>query len=189
MTSSAKQPKRKVTDPVLIVAEMPTGREVSFEIVFDSDQKTKAIEQLALVDLQKLRFVGKLTPRGKSDWILSADLGASATQACVVTLEPVRARIDSPVSRVFTSRWEEPDPDSVSEMNGDVESEPVPEIIDLEAIAIEALALALPLYPRKEDAGLDDAVFSEPGVKPMADEDTKPFAGLAALKEKLEKDE
>lgn len=189
MTSSAKQPKRKVTDPVLIVAEMPTGREISFEIIFDGDQKTKAIEQLALLDLQKLRFGGKLTPRGKSDWVLSAELGASATQACVVTLDPVKTRIDSPVSRVFTSKWEEPDPDSVSEMDGDVESEPVSEIIDLAAIAVEALALALPLYPRTSDAGLDAAVFSEPGIKPMTDEDTKPFAGLAALKEKLEKDE
>lgn len=189
MASSAKQPKRKITDPVLVVADMPSGREVSFEVIFDEVLKAQAVEQLDLLELQKLRFVGKITPKGKSDWSLFGELGATATQACVVTLDPVKTRVDDPVSRSFLSRWEEPEADSVSEMDEDVESEPLGDQIDLAAIAIEALALALPDYPRKSDVALDDAVFAEPGVKPMTDEDAKPFAGLAALKEKLEKGE
>ena len=49
------------------------------------------------------------------------------------------------------------------------------------------LVLALPDYPRAEGVELGERVFSEEGVKPMKDADAKPFAGLAALKEKMEK--
>ena len=187
MTGAGKQSKRRVTEPVINVAELPSGREVSFEIIFDEAQRAAAVVQLNLLDLQKLRFTGQLTPKGKSDWDLTGELGATATQACVVTLDPVKTRVDEPVSRSFLTRWEEPDPDSVSEMDEDVESEALPDQIDLVAVALEALVLALPDYPRKEDANIKDAVFAEPGVAPMTDEDAKPFAGLAALKEKLEK--
>ena len=41
--------------------------------------------------------------------------------------------------------------------------------------------------PRAEGVELGERVFSEEGVKPMRDADAKPFAGLAALKEKMEK--
>jgi len=52
----------------------------------------------------------------------------------------------------------------------------------------EALALALPDYPRAEGAALDKSTFAAPGTAPLQDADLKPFAGLAALKSKLEKD-
>jgi len=45
----------------------------------------------------------------------------------------------------------------------------------------EALALALPLYPRAPDADLGEAVFTTPGQAPMTHEAAKPFAGLADL--------
>lgn len=188
MAGSGKQNARVVTEPIVTVSDLPNGRELPFEIVFDADQRAETVALLDLLELSKLRFTGVLSPRGRTDWTLSGALGATAAQACVVTLEPVKTRVDTPVARVFLSRWEEPEPDSVSEMDDDVESEPLPDQIDLASIAREALALALPDYPRKDDVALEEAVFAEPGVAPMTDEDTKPFAGLAALKEKLEKD-
>ncbi|NNK79430.1 MAG: DUF177 domain-containing protein, partial [Litoreibacter sp.] len=56
-------------------------------------------------------------------------------------------------------------------------------------IALEALSLALPAYPRAEGAELGETVFSEPGTDPMSDEDAKPFAALAALKNKMNEPE
>ena len=50
----------------------------------------------------------------------------------------------------------------------------------------EALALALPPFPRAPGAALGDAVFSEPGKAAMHDRDTRPFAGLADLRKSLE---
>ncbi|MGB1722615.1 MAG: DUF177 domain-containing protein, partial [Paracoccaceae bacterium] len=40
--------------------------------------------------------------------------------------------------------------------------------------------------PRAHGADLGEAVFTEPGKAAMRDEDTRPFAGLAALREQLE---
>jgi uncharacterized metal-binding protein YceD (DUF177 family) len=63
----------------------------------------------------------------------------------------------------------------------------LPAEIDLIDVFRETLVLTLPDYPRAEGVELGERVFSQEGVKPMRDADAKPFAGLAALKEKLEK--
>jgi len=49
------------------------------------------------------------------------------------------------------------------------------------------LSLALPAFPRSADASLGDAQFTAPGQEPMTNEDAKPFAGLGALRDALEK--
>jgi uncharacterized metal-binding protein YceD (DUF177 family) len=187
MASSAKQSKQRISKPTLILADLPSGREVAFEIVFDATQRAETIKLLGLLELDELRFVGKLSPRDQYDWKLTGKLGASAVMACVLTLDPVKIRLDDTVSLTFLSCWKEPKPDSVSEMDENVDSEPLSDLIDLAAIAREALALALPDYPRKKDAVLSEAVFAEPGTAAMTDEDAKPFAELAALKKRFEK--
>ena len=60
-------------------------------------------------------------------------------------------------------------------------------MIDLSEVMIESLALALPLYPRQDGAGFGQLSTTEPGAEQLSDEDVKPFAALAALKDKLEK--
>jgi uncharacterized metal-binding protein YceD (DUF177 family) len=63
--------------------------------------------------------------------------------------------------------------------------EPLPETLDLARVLSEALALAVPEYPRAEGAALGEAVFTAPGQRPMTDTEAKPFAQLAGLKGKL----
>jgi hypothetical protein len=52
---------------------------------------------------------------------------------------------------------------------------------------IEALALALPPYPRSDSAEVAEFTVTEPGKTPMTQADLRPFAGLAALKGTLGK--
>ena len=61
-------------------------------------------------------------------------------------------------------------------------------MIDLAEVAAEALALALPLYPRAPGAELGTLVAAPDGVAPLSDADLKPFAGLAALARKTPPD-
>ena len=49
------------------------------------------------------------------------------------------------------------------------------------AVAIEALALALPLYPRAPGVDLGQVLAGPPGENPLTEADLKPFAGLAKL--------
>ncbi len=151
---------------------------------FDIRPKPAALkmlaEQLGLKNLRKLRFDGEIRAVGKSDWQITAHLGASVVQDCVVTLAPVSTRIDRDVKRSFLAKWSEPTEEDV-EMHEDDSIEALSSHIDLMEVMREALTLALPLYPRAQDADLGQAVFTKPGQKPMRDEDTRPFAGLADL--------
>ena len=71
-------------------------------------------------------------------------------------------------------------------MPEDDEAEPLPAVLDLSEVMQEALALALPAFPRAEGVELGEAVYTEPGAEPMTEEKVKPFAGLAALKKRME---
>ncbi len=141
---------------------------------------------LGLTALRKVVFTGEIRGHGKDDWELIGSLGATVVQPCVVTLEPVTTRIDEKVERRFLAQMPElSEDDEEVEMPEDENSEPLGTHIDLAAILHETLALYIPQFPRAEGAELQDAVFTEAGKKAMTDEDVRPFAGLAALRDQL----
>lgn len=144
---------------------------------------------LDLLGLRKLRFEGAVVPLGAQDWQLVGRLGATVVQPCTVTLAPVSTRIECAVERRYVAGWEEPETGSETEMPEDDTVEALPRTLDLEAVMIEALSLALPEYPRAEGVDFAGAGVTEPGKAVMRDEDAKPFAGLAAFKARLEGDE
>lgn len=168
----------------LRVAELPQNRPTTFELSPDAATLETLALELNIKGLRKLRFAGEISTKGRRDWQLSATLGATVLQDCVVTLEPMTTRIDEKIERFFVSDLSEPD-DPEREMEEDERVEPLESTIAPYQIMVESLALLIPPYPRKKDAELGEAVFSQPGVSPMRDEDTKPFAGLAALKNQL----
>lgn len=169
---------RSLTLP-LRVADLPARKPTRFEIVPDEAQLALLAAELGLSQLRKLRFKGELRPRGKRDWDLAADLGATVVQACIVTLDPVTTRIEEAVLRRYTAGLTPPTGEEV-EMPEDDTEEPLPEVIDPGAVMAEALALALPLYPRAEGAQADIQV-APPGAEPLTEAAMRPFAGLDKL--------
>ncbi|MCA8882808.1 MAG: DUF177 domain-containing protein [Rhodobacteraceae bacterium] len=153
-----------------------------------ADHKALAAE-LDLLGLEKARLTGELRPVGKRDWDFVGTLGATVTQACVVTLAPVRTRIDEPVLRRFRADLSDDVVGDEIEMPEDDSLEPLPETVDLLDLFAESLALSLPAYPRADDAVAGSTVYTEPGKAAMTDDDAKPFAGLAQLRGKLGGDE
>jgi uncharacterized metal-binding protein YceD (DUF177 family) len=135
---------------------------------------------LGLLDLPEMLFQGDIRPSGKRDLVLSARLTARAVQPCSVTLEPVPTLVDEVVTRTYVADYREPEGEEV-EIPGDDTLEALPEVIDAAAVAIEALALALPLYPRAPGVDLGEVVAGPPGQAPLREADLKPFAGLASL--------
>lgn len=145
-------------------------------------------EELGITSIRKLSFEGSLKPFGDSDWQLKARLGATLIQPCVATLEPVTTRIDADILRIFVTDYTEAEAPEI-EMPEDDTIEPLGTWIDPAIIMKEALALALPEYPRKDEAQTETVRVTEPGKKPMTDEEARPFAGLAALKDQLGKND
>lgn len=171
-------------DEIISLARLPRHAETEFELAPDTAARDGLATELGLEGLRKLRFSGRLIPEGKRDWRLEALLGATVVQPCVVTAEPVTTRIDQTVVRRYLADMREPEADEL-EMPEDDTAEPLPDRLDLGAVMTEALALALPDYPRAAGAELGAAVYAPPGVAPMTDEDAKPLAGLAALRGRL----
>ncbi len=140
---------------------------------------------LQIVGVKKLRLTGTLTPLGKRDWQLDALLGATVVQDCIITLAPVTTRIEEPLIRRYIADLGQPGPGEV-EMPEDDTMEPLPIDLDLAAVMIEALALALPPYPRAPGAEIGELTVTEPGALPLSRAGAKPFAGLAGLRDSLQ---
>ena len=175
--------------PGLPLATAQLLRRKHTAVVFAPDTAGRAAIALVLEfpELPAFRMTGEVQPAGKHDLVLTARITARVVQRCSVTLVPVETRIDEPVVRRYLADFQLPDGTEV-EIPEDDSADPLTETIDVAAVAIEALALALPMYPRAPGADLGEAVFAPPGAEPLRDTDLRPFAGLAALVAKKDSD-
>lgn len=182
-------PKSEISDKIIKFANLNTVRTNSFHWKSDATNNYKIAKQLDLLSVEKIDFKGKISAHGKKKWLLSGKLGATALQQCVVTLEAVKCRIDEKIKRIYIPIEEIPslekDDGRDVELELDENLEPLTSSLDLSSIASEALALALPDYPRSNNAeyvtrsiGIDDQIVEE-------ENNQNPFAILNTLKEKL----
>lgn len=114
-------------------------------------------------------------------------LVADIVQPSVVTFEPVAQHIDEPVDRVFLPEAQAHKPTPGSEIFIDLEDEDFPDHIDgpevdLSALLIETLALAIDPYPRAPGESLDSLGVS------VGDGPVSPFAALEKLKKSTDID-
>lgn len=172
---------------VLKVARLSRAAPTPFDLAPDAAARAALAAELGLTKLPKLRFAGQVAPLPGGGWELSAELGATVVQPCGVTLAPVTTRIDEPVLRRYLPGLTEPEAGE-TELPEDVDAEPLGATIAPATVMAEALALALPPFPRAPGAELGEAVFTAPGTAPMRAEDAKPLAGLAALRDRLKGD-
>jgi len=171
-----------------VVADLPQNRPIRFDLRPSAHELGAIAADLNLSAVRKLRFTGQIAARGKHDWLLTGRLGATVEQPCVVTLTPVTTRIETNVRRVFLAHLPEPELGEV-EMHEDDNIELLGQEIDPFVVMTESLSLVVPQYPRADGATLGDSVFTQPGQKPMTDQDARPFAGLAELGKTLKNED
>lgn len=160
-------------------AAMANRRDVEVTLTPDAEVCAAIAAHLDLTGLRKLRLTGRLTPEGRNDWRFDGTLGASVTQACVVSGAPVATRIDRDVARHWMADTTAPEGEEM-EMPDDVSIDPLPHLIDMGAVMVEDLSLALPDFPRAQGATLD-ALHAGPEETDDSPA-TSPFAGLAQLR-------
>jgi len=154
------------------------------EITATEKERAALAERFGLVRLDKLTASFTLK-RPRRDLVrVKGQVSAELVQACVVTLDPVPARIDE---RFEVDFLEGAQP-AITDLELDVEGAEAPEPvldgrIDLGELAAEQLGLAIDPYPRKADAAVpaewaaEAAAEAEPMARP------NPFAVLGKLKE------
>ncbi|QBX35575.1 DUF177 domain-containing protein [Paracoccus liaowanqingii] len=169
MTDPDKHPQR------LRVAHLNPNAATPFHLRPAEEVRAAIAAELGLDALSRLDFAGQLRGHGTDGWLLTGTLTARVTQPCVVTLKPVKSDITDQVRIQFTPHLGQPEGDEV-EMP-DETLEPLGNFIDLSAIMVEALSLALPEYPRAKGAALTAAA---PPPEDAGDT-RRPFAGLDKL--------
>lgn len=134
--------------------------------------RVSAVERFR-ADLAIVPLRGGLRAQGK--------LSARVVQPSVVTFEPVSQDIEETIDRVFLPEAQGHKPTPGSEVFVDLEDDDFPDHIDgpevdLSALLIETLALAIDPYPRLPDESLEGLGLAGDG------DESGPFAGLAKLK-------
>lgn len=146
------------------VARLP-ARGMPLRIVADETQRGELAETHGLLSVERLE-AELLVSTWKSRGIrVTGRVRADVSQSCIVTLEPVAARIDEQITAVFApegSRLLRPDMDEGGEILLDAEGPDGPEPfvgneIDVGALVEEFFALGIDPYPRKAGATLDEA--------------------------------
>jgi uncharacterized metal-binding protein YceD (DUF177 family) len=161
------------------LAEAP----VSLKVAATDSECAGLAQRFGLVRIESFAVAAAVAPLGGGRrFQFRVTFQADVVQSCVVTLDPVSARVEDAITQevVFAEAPAAGAPDR----EVDVELDDDPEIVygdafDLGEFAAQQLALALDPYPRKPGVA-----FS--GYSDAAGE-TGPFAGLGKLKETLSK--
>ena len=147
-------------------------------------ERAKLAQRFSLLALDGLSAELTLRPLEGGAVRVSGRLEADVTQACVISLEPVPARIVETFSAVFGAP-EASLREVTLEMAEDDPPEPIEGgRIDLGELVAQHLALAIDPYPRAFGASLDEGPARE-GEETLANRAeeaaNRPFAALAKL--------
>jgi uncharacterized metal-binding protein YceD (DUF177 family) len=161
----------------LRVAHLNPNAANSFHLRPGEQPRLDIAAELGLDGLTRLDFQGNIRGEGREGWVLTGKLQARVTQPCVVSLKPVRTDIAEDVRIRFTPHMPKMDGEEAEMLDDTLE--PLGSFIDLTAIMVEALSLALPQYPRAKGAQLASDT-PEADDEPAGDT-RRPFAGLEGL--------
>jgi len=154
---------------LVTLAHVPAAGQ-SLRLVADAAERAALAGRFELPGLHALVGELELRPAPEGRVQVTGRLAAEVDQACVVTLEPVRERVEEPVALRLLPDGMEPsdgddDPDDIPAENG---------VVDLGEALAQQLSLALNPYPRAAGAELP-AEAGDGGAH-------CPFAALAKLK-------
>jgi uncharacterized metal-binding protein YceD (DUF177 family) len=178
--------RQKSSSPVSFLANVKRLPQNGMPVVVEAGEAER--RELAAVhgvmSVERWRAELLVAPWKRNGVKVSGHVEAEITQECVVTLEPLTAKISEEVSALYfpeDSKLGRLGFHADGEIHLDAEGPDSPEAfsgdsIDVGALAEEFFALAIDPYPRKPGATIE-AVEGE-------DSPDSPFARLAALKKK-----
>jgi len=167
-----------------IAADQIGPQETEREIVANANERARLVERFDLLALDRLTATLSLK-RGRGRMIqVQGRFEAEVVQACVVTLEPVPARLSESFAVAFGT---EPAGGAGAVVIGVDDEDPPEELIegriDLGEIVAQQLAVALDPYPHAPGAG-EKVEVPEQGESAAEKKTASPFAALARLRER-----
>ena len=180
-------------DSLVRFSEINQSKPFDFHLILSNQKVAELVKRLDLLSMKKVSLIGILSPLSINEWSLKAELRATVKQKCVISFKPVRTIVCETIIRIFSPAASQNTPkvdddDGTSPVMFDDTLHELNDYIDLDEIIFEELNLILPLYPKIEGAELGSYSVTEPGAKPLTEENIKPFAQLSKLKDKLSKE-
>jgi uncharacterized metal-binding protein YceD (DUF177 family) len=175
-----------IFEAIVRIDRLPSGGR-DLKVLLDEAARAALAEQLKLVGIDS--FDAELTVAPLRGGIRALGrLVADIVQPSVVTFEPVSQHIDEQIDRVFLPEAHAHKPTPGSEVFIDLEDDDFPDHIDgpevdLSALLIETLALAIDPYPRLPGENLNSL-----GID-LGNELSGPFAALKKLKKSSDTDD
>jgi uncharacterized metal-binding protein YceD (DUF177 family) len=155
------------------------GAEIA--LAADADARARIAAWAEILGVESFAATVNLTKHVANRFSLDADLTADVVQECVVTLEPVKTRIEKHVHReLHLAHRVRHQPNEVIPLAVDAGDDDVPEEIehldyDLAGPLLEEFLLALDPYPRAPGVEFATPAETEPARE-------NPFAVLKSLK-------
>jgi hypothetical protein len=157
--------------PVSFLANVKRLPHNGMPVVIEADaaQRQRLAADHGLLSVESWRAELLVAPWKRNGVKVLGEVDAAITQQCVVTLEPIEARITESVSGIYfpeDSKLGRYGFHAAGEVHLDAEGPDSPETfsgetIDVGALAEEFFGLAIDPYPRKEGVSLDAVVAPE----------------------------
>ena len=170
-----------IFDAIVRIDKLPaSGRSINVDA--DEAERAAIAEAMQIISVERFVATLSIVPL-RGGLRAQGHLDARVTQASVVSFEPVAETVSEDIDRVFLpAQKDNHAPGPGAEVFIDLENDDFPDHIDgpevdLSALMLETLALALDPYPRLPGESLDSLGTS------AKDPELGPFAGLARLKD------
>lgn len=142
-------------------------------------ERAELVRQLPLVSCEELTVHYTIKATGRDAYALTGNVVAEVTQSCIITLEPVSARLDEPLDCKFVPAASMPTEQTEEEELSNLEElEPIEGgLLNVGRVVFEVISTGLDPYPRRPGAEWkgDDAEGDDPAA-------SGPFSALAGLK-------
>jgi uncharacterized metal-binding protein YceD (DUF177 family) len=182
-------PLSELSRPFTVARLSADGETFQFEA--NDDERAALARRFELIALPSLKAEGRIIPsdhghRARVEGIVRAEV----VQPCVVTLEPVPARVEDSFVRTYTSSPRGAEREAVVDLDSDDPPElMVGGVIDVGEAVAETLGLALDPYPRVPGAELAAPQWDDPDppqdvTKLAENEGESPFRALKGLLKK-----
>ncbi|WP_129793550.1 DUF177 domain-containing protein [Sphingosinicella sp. CPCC 101087] len=153
------------------------------EIEADPEERAALARRFGLVEIGRLAATAALSRRDE-EVVARGRVTASVMQSCVASGDPVRASVDEPFEISFRPLPSDGRPDEEVELS-EAELDVVfyeGGAVDVGEAVAETLSLSLDPFPRAPNAA---EALKAAGVK--SEEEAGPFGALAALRDKMRK--
>lgn len=173
--------KMKSPNPLICVISLPAlcrTQTHKFQHNCSASELTEIQKILKLEKLIQFSFKGQLIKPKKNNYELYASLKAIIIQNCVITCKPVKTIVNDQMSRYYLEESIENQREDISSSDSSKDIELIRKELNIGAVAIEALSLRIPDYPRKRNVQFEGVTITSMGLKPIDKTLTNPFLVL-----------